>query len=267
MIMENKIRKCLPQEVDRIVPLFADWEETMIWSCLQGVMGDIYVPDGKYPVSAAAQLNDFCFLTGEPCADMVTFDYGRDFLIMVPQNESWAELIEEVLGDKAARRMRYAIKKEPNCFDACKLSALVNMLPKQYEIHRINRTLYEQCLENAWSSDLVSGYPAYEDFERLGIGFVITENGKIVSGASSYSRYNEGIEIEIDTKEEYRRNGLAASAASALILECLNCGLYPSWDAHNKASVALAEKLGYSFSHEYLVYEVKNNLADLLTTP
>lgn len=133
------------------------------------------------------------------------------------------------------------------------------MLPKQYEIHRIDRTLYEQCLENAWSSDLVSGYHAYEDFERLGIGFVvtdITDNGKIVSGASSYSRYNEGIEIEIDTREEYRRKGLAASAASMLILECLSCGLYPSWDAHNKASVALAEKLGYSFSHEYLVYEV-----------
>ena len=257
--MENKIRKCLPQEVDRIAPLFADWEETMIWSCLQGVMGDIYVPDGKDPVSAAAQLNDFCFLTGEPCADMVTFDYGRDFLIMVPQNESWAELIEEVLGDKAARRMRYAIKKEPNCFDACKLSALVDMLPKQYEIHRIDRTLYEQCLENAWSSDLVSGYHAYEDFERLGIGFVvtdITDNGKIVSGASSYSRYNEGIEIEIDTREDYRRKGLATICAARLILECRDRKLYPSWDAQNMWSVHLAEKLGYHYSHTYRVYEV-----------
>ena len=33
--------------------------------------------------------------------------------------------------------------------------------------------------------------------------------------------------------------------------------LYPSWDAQNKASVHLAEKLGYEFSHEYVVYEVE----------
>ena len=29
-----------------------------------------------------------------------------------------------------------------------------------------------------------------------------------------------------------------------------------SWDAQNKWSVALAEKLGYHFSHEYVAYEV-----------
>ena len=33
-------------------------------------------------------------------------------------------------------------------------------------------------------------------------------------------------------------------------------GLYPSWDAQNINSVHLAEKLGYEFDHEYIVYEV-----------
>lgn len=80
--------------------------------------------------------------------------------------------------------------------------------------------------------------------------------GKIVAGASSYSRYKEGIEIEIDTKEEYRRKGLAYVCGAKLILECLKRDLYPSWDAQNKVSVALAEKLGYHFSHEYKAYEI-----------
>ncbi|MDD6328823.1 MAG: GNAT family N-acetyltransferase, partial [Lachnospiraceae bacterium] len=31
---------------------------------------------------------------------------------------------------------------------------------------------------------------------------------------------------------------------------------YPSWDAQNKWSVGLAEKLGYHFSHEYTAYEI-----------
>ena len=34
---------------------------------------------------------------------------------------------------------------------------------------------------------------------------VVIKEGEIVSGASSYTRYNDGIEIEVDTAEEERR--------------------------------------------------------------
>ena len=81
-------------------------------------------------------------------------------------------------------------------------------------------------------------------------------NGNLVSGASSYTVYREGIEIEIGTKQDYRRQGLAAVCGARLILECMKRGLYPSWDAQNKWSVALAEKLGYHFDRAYPAYEV-----------
>ena len=84
----------------------------------------------------------------------------------------------------------------------------------------------------------------------------ILKNGKVVAGASSYTRYKEGIEIEVDTLEEERRKGLALVSCAALILKCLDEGLYPSWDAQNINSVHLAEKLGYEFDHEYTAYEV-----------
>ena len=41
------------------------------------------------------------------------------------------------------------------------------------------------------------------------------------------------------------------------MLECLKRGLYPSWDAQNPASAALAKSLGYRFDREYPVYEVR----------
>ncbi|MCR2023895.1 GNAT family N-acetyltransferase, partial [Blautia pseudococcoides] len=44
--------------------------------------------------------------------------------------------------------------------------------------------------------------------------------------------------------------------AAQLILDYLERGLYPSWDAQNPASVALSEKLGYHFDKEYTVCEV-----------
>ena len=67
---------------------------------------------------------------------------------------------------------------------------------------------------------------------------------------------DKGIEIEIDTREDHRRKGLAYACGAKLVLECLEKGLYPSWDAQNKWSVALAEKLGYHFSQEYVAYEI-----------
>ena len=63
--------------------------------------------------------------------------------------------------------------------------------------------------------------------------------------------------MEIDTRPDCRRQGLATAAGAGLILACLDRGWYPSWDAHNPESAALAEKLGYHISHRYLVYEAE----------
>lgn len=95
-----------------------------------------------------------------------------------------------------------------------------------------------------------------ELYLKYGRGMVILKDNEIVSGASSYTRYLQGIEIEVDTIPSERRKHLATAACSALILDCLKKGLYPSWDAQNINSVYLAEKLGYEFSHEYTAYEI-----------
>lgn len=102
----------------------------------------------------------------------------------------------------------------------------------------------------------MSQFKDYDTYKKSGLGAVVLKDGELVAGASSYSRYNDGIEIEIDTRKDHRRKGLAYACGAKLILECLEKNLYPSWDAQNLASVALAEKLGYHFSHEYTAYEV-----------
>ena len=134
----------------------------------------------------------------------------------------------------------------------------MSSLPEQYTLAMIDERLYQICKAEAWSADLVSQFPNYENYRKLGIGTVICKENIILSGASSYSRYKEGIEIEIDTRKEYRRKGFAYICGAKLILECLKQNLYPSWDAHNKGSVALAEKLGYHYSHTYTAIEIHN---------
>ena len=238
--------------------IFGQWQETIIWSCLQGVMGEKYI---NYPKKDAAMvlLGDFAFYAGKPDEKLLRNKpkgCKSDFIIMIPQNDEWAELIEKCYENNAKKVTRYAFKKEPDIFDKCKLSQAVLRIPKEYSLKLLEEKEYILCNKEKWSVDLVSQFKKYETYKKLGIGVVALKDGELVSGASSYSRYKDGIEIEVDTREDHRRKGLAYACAAKLILECLDRGLYPSWDAQNKWSLALAEKLGYNYSHEYKAYEV-----------
>lgn len=241
--------------------LFAGWGETLIWSCLQGVMGEVYTDISND--AAMAMLGDFVFFAGKPSEKLLRYKpegCKSDFVIMVPQNDEWSALIERVYKEKAKKVTRYAFKKEPDVFDKDKLEKIVEQLPDDFDIKLIGESEFFLCQQNDWSQDLVSQFADYEMYKKLGLGVVILHNGELVAGASSYSRYLEGIEIEIDTREDYRRKGLAYISGAKLILECMNRKLYPSWDAQNLWSVALAEKLGYHFSYEYTAYEIMEKL-------
>lgn len=239
--------------------LFGQWQETMIWSCLQQVMGVIYVDDDINPHSAMAFLGDFCFFAGKPNEEFVRFkpkECQGDGVIMVARHEAWAEMIEDYFGTRCSKITRYAIKKEGDIFDRAKLQAAVDALAPEYTIKFIDEEIYNYCKAHDWCQDLVSQYSDYQMFQKIGLGVVIIKDGEPISGASSYTSYAQGIEIEIDTRGDHRRKGLAYGCGAQLILECLKRQWYPSWDAHDLGSVALAEKLGYHFDHEYEAYEV-----------
>ena len=247
------------EDMYKIAPIFDGWNETPLWSCLQGYMGNAWVDDIRNPKSAQIITGDLCFFAGAPNIELVKNIpeyFPSKYILMVPQNDEWGSMIEHVYGDKYDRFMRYAIKKEPGVFDTEKLQTYVEKLPSEYDIKKIDEEIYNKVKTEEWSKDLCSQFPTYSDYEDYGLGFVALHNDEIVCGASSYTVYDKGIEIEIDTKEEYRRKGLALACSSKLILECLDRGLYPSWDAANKESVALAEKLGYHFDKEYVTYSI-----------
>ena len=258
------------KETGRASALFAGWQDSVVWSALQGVMGKIYVDSLEKPESGVVMLGDFCFLSGKPESEIISGALEKcesGELILVPQNDSWAQMIVESYGEKAEKAVRYAIKKEPEVFDLKQLQKVAQSLPGEYEMRLIDQELFEICRDTHWSKDLTANYKSYGQYREYGLGVCILKDGEVVAGISSYSGYGRridenlgshgGIEIEVVTREDYRRKGLAYIGAARLILECDRRGLYPNWDAANKMSVGLAEKLGYHFSHEYVVYKVK----------
>ena len=102
-----------------VAPLFGGWQETIIWSCLQNVMGHLYATAPEQPDAAMAILGDFCFMAGRPDKELAGYKpewCGQNFIIMVPETSAWGELIERAWGDRAKKVIRYAMKKEPDAF-------------------------------------------------------------------------------------------------------------------------------------------------------
>lgn len=245
------------KDTSKVEKLFEGWEETLIYSCLQKVMGKVFVTDTESPVSAMAFVGCFAFYAGEPDRELL-INKPDGFVIMTPQDDRWSNLIEDSFPD-ARKITRYAIRKD-TVFDKDNLKKMASGLPQGYELRKIDSDIYDLCLKDPVTADFVSAFGSKEKYLELGHGMVILKDGKIVSGASSYTRYKEGIEIEVDTVESERRKGLATAALSALILNCLEEGLYPSWDAHDMNSVQLSRRFGYEFDHEYTAYEVSSDL-------
>ena len=238
-------------DIQKIAPFFSEWDEALLWSCLQGCMGYAIADDNENPTSAQIVTGDLCFFAGTP-NDYLIAQAGAP--IIIPRNEGWSKSIELVWGNRVEKALRYAIKKQPHIFNTEKLTKYAESLEETYELRLIDEEIYNFVMREDWSKDLCSQFADYSDYHKRGLGVAVIYQGEPVSGASSYAVYNGGIEIEIDTKPEFRKKGLATACGAKLIIECLNRGLYPSWDAHDLRSVALSEKLGYQMDHPYTVY-------------
>lgn len=241
----------------KVEKLFKGWNETMIYSYLDGCMGTCYVDDIENPKSAQIIIADFCFMAGKPCRQLIK-NIKSEFVIMVPQSKEWSHLIEDIYGIRATRKERYATLKENAVFDKEYLELEVSKLNEKYEIKEIDEDIYNEIIISSYKPfyDLCGQFLTYQDYDNHGLGFVIKDGSEIVAGASSYTYYHGGIEIEVDTHPDYRQQGLAKVCSAKLILECLKRHLYPSWDAHNTISLSLAIKLGYHFDKAYPVYEI-----------
>lgn len=82
------------KDTEKVFRLFNDWQETLIYSCLQKVMGNIFVTNTDSPKSAMAYVGCFAFYAGEPDKELVR-KKPKGFVIMVPQNKAWEDCIEE----------------------------------------------------------------------------------------------------------------------------------------------------------------------------
>ncbi|MBK5472223.1 GNAT family N-acetyltransferase [Bacillus sp. TH19] len=240
--------------------MFEDFNNVVLLSYLQGHMGNAWVNDLENPTVAQITVGIFTFYAGDPNAKE-TEELLRNIperILVIVNSDQWKKRLETFHERKIDKFLRYKFKRNAEVFNRSKLQSFITALPKGYELRKIDEHIANNPTLHNVSEDFTSQFRSIDDYVNRGIGYSILYNGEVVCGASSYSIYNDGIEIEVATDLDHRRKGLATVVCATLILDCLEKGRYPNWDAANSTSVKLAEKLGYVFDKAYDTYFVNN---------
>lgn len=250
--------------------LCEDREEVLIQSALEGSTGHVWMPVMNKPSYCLVQQGDFSYLIGIPPKAAKSLELREAILdfcnhgFIIPGDELWDNWLEENFLGEYRVISRYATQKGCEHFDKEQLEAYTKQIPEGIRIKKINEKLYQQALKEEWSKDFCSNFSSPEDFEQHGLGYVALEGKQIIAGCSAYGRGHDRLAIQVETKEDYRNQGLGLACSATFILECLNQGIYPDWDAANLQSVSLAEKLGYEFDKEYQVYELLDHAVQMI---
>lgn len=250
---------------NKIAPLFENMNSTILLSCLQGHMGKAWVDDLENPTVAQVMVGIFVFYGGDANSEA-----AKELLYNLPEHievivdtDDWKKRIE-TLHKRIEKFDRFEFEKNPKHLDSKHLQGYLSTLPDGYELKKIDEALVNEDSLHKLSPEFTGQFDSVQDFLKRGVGFCIVHKGQIVSGASSYSIYDNGLEIEVATDAKHRKKGLATVVSSALILDCIDKGIYPNWDAANIESLNLGKKLGYVFKQPYDTYYInyKKNIRE-----
>jgi RimJ/RimL family protein N-acetyltransferase len=255
----NRMTMLIELDSDNRAPL---WRLFDGYPCLHGVvagvieggMGTVFADAREEPRVALAVL-DFHLLAGDPlhANAPLLFRQLQPGNVVVAPTPAWRQLVEATYPDALAVYRREAFQAEQ--FDIERLRRFCWALPGGFQLRQVRP---EEVAQFATDLDpaLIYNFRTHEEFITRGVGMGILHQGRFVSGASSAAVGGGKFEIEIQTRREFRRHGLARAVAAALILYCLEHGIEACWDAANEPSAALARQLGFHSTGKYEAYRL-----------
>ena len=243
-----------------ISPLFDGLEDSMVYSCLQGHMGAAYTVTPENPQAALIVSGEYSFFSGDPCSNDAArivrslFDVIESGVTIgiFPENKpAWETTLMSVQENNPRAVPRYGIVQKDYDFDMTRLDSFIRALPDGFTLVPFDEYIYDQAISETWSQEFCETFASAGDYLKQGFGFAALHNRKLVSGASTMTVYDGGAEVQVATREDYLRKGLAMPCAAALIIECVHRKIRPCWDAATLVSKNMALKLGYEYRGEY----------------
>lgn len=242
--------------------LFSECEDSCIITAVEGCGGEMWVDSLEKTECALIIVGEYAFLAGngksETAPRLAAFadERFKDSFNIRCVAADFVPLVEDEYKNRIRKYSRYATKRSFEHMDFDALEEKVKSLPEDFFLAPLEGSLYDFCVNSEWAKDFVTSFKNDKDWEEKGLGIMIMRGNEPVAGASSYSVYPGGIEVEIITREDYRGRGFAQITGAALLLECRKRGILASWDAAHEGSLRLAMKLGFEFLYEYDCYSI-----------
>ena len=176
-----------------------------------------------------------------------------NYFDLYSSSQKWIVKLDEILGDNAVKLSRQLFQwdysNEPS------ISKGSEMLPEGFELRKMDSALFEKYAKEMDSSyyDL---WKDADNFVSKGFGFCILKDNEFVSVCNTYYVREGFAEIDIVTKEEFRRQGYALVACFEFIKYCVRNNIKPIWDCDNgnEGSKDLARKLGFYSVETYQMH-------------
>jgi GNAT superfamily N-acetyltransferase len=225
---------------------------------MEGSMGEMLVDDEKEPHVAALCLPaQKIHILGGDAGHPAARDYLAElpgFSMLLFGAPGWKELLEEVHAGKVISLLRYPFSSKS--LDLNHLQEIKSRLSEEFRIERITLEHAQKIAaqKDEMTEDQLFGFDSPEDFDARGFGYCAWKDDQIVCIASTGAVCSKGIEIQINTHKKYRGQGLASATGAALIIECLEKGIDPNWDAATEISSGLAKKMGYTPRGDYEIF-------------
>jgi RimJ/RimL family protein N-acetyltransferase len=173
-------------------------------------------------------------------------------LALYPDSPAWLEALERRLeAYHPLRLFRSQHRFDRQAFE--KHARFLEPLPTEYRQLPIDAGLCEQFRELAFAYQLLWG--GTQGFLAHGFGFCMLADGELASACDSAFCAGGWAEMGVETREAYRRQGLARQVTTAFIHESLRRGLEPVWECwwENEPSRKLATRLGFTWLEDYPV--------------
>lgn len=120
----------------KLVPIFEEFDSTIILSFLQGHMGTAYVDDLDDPTVAKIIVGIFVFYAGDPNtkeAEELLYNLP-EFTLAIVNSDDWKNRIESIHSGKMEKFQRYRFEKSPEHLDRKHIRGLLSSILEGYAV-------------------------------------------------------------------------------------------------------------------------------------
>jgi RimJ/RimL family protein N-acetyltransferase len=246
------------QQYSNIVSLFdyTGYECVFAFAVIEkNIPGRIYVDDVVEPTVAllCSACGKYLVIGDETNAEFnkAVSDFLREksnhikFFDLYASSQEWIEVLSRALNGEAAV-LRFCVYYYDNNKELLPTTAS-EILAEGFEIKQVDDVLFEK-IAAEFSPSFKNHFGSTQKFCSDNFGFCITKEDEVVSVAISTYTGNGYAEIDIETRRDFYRNGLAFELCRYFIEYCQQNALVALWvcDAGNNASKQLANKLGFT---------------------